>query len=189
MKNIDNQVYQGQRNTAPCEKNKKRGIDMINNNNEFYQNSMINARKDNDEWKNAAGTCSPELIKKNITENGTYNASDDGADGYSSVKVNVPSAPTPETFEVEMTLSDMEITSSSKTYAEVITALNENKVLSISLDTGETVVLSDGYVLVDGTIVALFHLPNPYNNIVINILWNNPQVYTTEFMAGMTQRA
>ena len=64
---------------------------MISNNNEFYQNSMINARKDNDEWKNAAGTCSPELIKKNITENGTYTAASDNADGYSSVTVNVPS--------------------------------------------------------------------------------------------------
>ena len=30
------------------------------------------------------------LITKNITENGTYNASDDNADGYSSVTVDVP---------------------------------------------------------------------------------------------------
>lgn len=32
------------------------------------------------------------LITKEITENGTYNASDDGADGYSSVTVNVASS-------------------------------------------------------------------------------------------------
>lgn len=31
----------------------------------------------------------PNLVTKEITENGTYNASDDGADGYSSVTVNV----------------------------------------------------------------------------------------------------
>lgn len=31
----------------------------------------------------------PTLISKSITENGTYNASDDSADGYSSVTVNV----------------------------------------------------------------------------------------------------
>lgn len=66
----------------------------MNGNNEFYQNSMINARKDNDEWKNAAETCpsgnSATLIEKSITENGTYDASDDNADGYSSVTVNVP---------------------------------------------------------------------------------------------------
>lgn len=32
----------------------------------------------------------PTLITKSITENGTYNASADNADGYSSVEVNVP---------------------------------------------------------------------------------------------------
>ncbi len=34
----------------------------------------------------------PNLITKEITENGTYNASDDGADGYSSITVNVASS-------------------------------------------------------------------------------------------------
>lgn len=33
----------------------------------------------------------PTLIEKEITANGTYNATDDGADGYSSVVVDVPS--------------------------------------------------------------------------------------------------
>ena len=61
----------------------------MNTNNEFYQNSMINARKDNDEWKNASGACSPNLMEKSITENGEYSAKADGADGYSSVTVNV----------------------------------------------------------------------------------------------------
>ena len=32
----------------------------------------------------------PTLITKEATENGTYNASEDGADGYSSFSVNVP---------------------------------------------------------------------------------------------------
>lgn len=35
------------------------------------------------------------LITKSITENGTYNASQDSADGYSSVSVNVPQSTTP----------------------------------------------------------------------------------------------
>ena len=39
------------------------------------------------------GGSEPTLITKNITENNTYNAEDDGADGYSSVTVNVPSLP------------------------------------------------------------------------------------------------
>ena len=33
---------------------------------------------------------SAELVTKTIIENGVYNASDDNADGYSSVTVNVP---------------------------------------------------------------------------------------------------
>lgn len=37
------------------------------------------------------GGGSATLITKSITANGTYNASDDSADGYSSVTVNVPS--------------------------------------------------------------------------------------------------
>lgn len=65
----------------------------MNTNNEFYQNSMINARKDNDEWKNASGACSPNLMEKSITENGEYSAKADGADGYSSVSVDVESNP------------------------------------------------------------------------------------------------
>ena len=35
----------------------------------------------------------PVLVTKTITENGTYNAADDSADGYRSVTVNIPSVP------------------------------------------------------------------------------------------------
>ena len=35
------------------------------------------------------GGSAPVLITKNITQNGTYNASADNADGYSQVKVEV----------------------------------------------------------------------------------------------------
>lgn len=38
---------------------------------------------------------SPTLITKNISTNGTYNASSDSADGFSSVVVNVPTGITP----------------------------------------------------------------------------------------------
>ena len=33
------------------------------------------------------------LVAKTITQNGTYDPADDGADGYSSVTVNIPGAP------------------------------------------------------------------------------------------------
>ena len=78
----------------------------------------------------------PVLIEKSVTENGEYIAATDNADGYSSVKVEVPSAPTPETFEVEMTMSfassASETTgtiSSNKTYSETYAAIeNGNKI-------------------------------------------------------------
>ena len=41
---------------------------------------------------NKKGSGSATLITKSITQNGTYNASSDGADGYSQVIVNTPSA-------------------------------------------------------------------------------------------------
>lgn len=41
------------------------------------------------------GTVLSNLTTKNITQNGTYNASSDSADGYSSVTVNVPTGITP----------------------------------------------------------------------------------------------
>ena len=37
------------------------------------------------------GGSTPTLISKQITENGTYTAADDNADGYDEVTVNVPS--------------------------------------------------------------------------------------------------
>ena len=43
-----------------------------------------------DEIESISGGGSSTLIDKTITANGTYSASDDSADGYSSVTVNVP---------------------------------------------------------------------------------------------------
>lgn len=110
---------------------------MINGNNQYWQNATMNIRKDNDEWKNAAGTCSANLIQKVITENGEYNAKEDGADGYSSVKVEVPSAS--ETFEVTFSIPNdtesMEFRS-TKTYSEIYEAITSGKKVIGSLNVG-----------------------------------------------------
>lgn len=42
--------------------------------------------------KLSGGGAAPTLITKNISANGTYTASDDSADGYSSVSVDVPNS-------------------------------------------------------------------------------------------------
>lgn len=43
----------------------------------------------------------PVLVTKSITENGTYNASSDDAEGYSSVTVNVPASMPPTYFNLD----------------------------------------------------------------------------------------
>ena len=112
---------------------------MINGNNQYWQNAAMNIRKDNDEWKNAANIYPPPvLIEKSVTENGDYSAATDNADGYSSVKVEVPSAPTPETFEVGIE-TDGEIGSSvttTKTHSETVAAINNGDNIDFTITIG-----------------------------------------------------
>lgn len=49
------------------------------------------------------GSSSPTLVTKEITANGTYTASNDSADGYSSVTVNVPSSGITPTGSINIT--------------------------------------------------------------------------------------
>lgn len=67
------------------------------------------------EKQTSTGGTSATLITKEITANGTYNASDDSADGYSSVVVNVPSGSTPtlQTKSVTPTESEQTVTADS----------------------------------------------------------------------------
>lgn len=63
---------------------------MINGNNDFYQAALANLQgftKDNALNKNVYPKTT--LIEKSITENDTYNATDDSANGYSTVNVDV----------------------------------------------------------------------------------------------------
>lgn len=78
------------------------------------------------------------MIEKSVTENGEYYAKDDNADGYSSVKVEVPSAPVPETFAVTLNIEYVDTTSfnfsSSKTLQEALTAHTEGKLLDFTIN-------------------------------------------------------
>ena len=51
----------------------------------------------------SGGSSSPTLVTKEITANGTYTASNDSADGYSSVTVNVPSSGITPTGSINIT--------------------------------------------------------------------------------------
>lgn len=79
------------------------------------------------------GGNSATLIEKTITENGTYVASDDSVSGYSSVTVEVPSAPTPETFEVEIEVilpGDSVTVTVNKTYQQIKSEIDLGKTIS-----------------------------------------------------------
>lgn len=81
-------------------------------------------------------TNAPNLATKDITENGTYNASSDNADGYSSVTVNV-AAPTPETFEVEIEVTvtvDDTVVTVDKTYQQIKSEIDLGKTISGTLN-------------------------------------------------------
>lgn len=154
----------------------------MNGNNEFYQNSMINARKDNDEWKNAAGTCSTNMIEKTITENGQYAAKEDGADGYSKVTVDVSGGGGGETFEVELNVGwntgqENVSFSSSKTLQEVISAHLSGKDVNFSVKfTYDGTLLTSNaatylYIESGNMIVVLFSTLSGSTAITLPITW------------------
>ena len=102
---------------------------MLNGNNSFYQNMFTSIQ--NGEGEFLMDTNAPNLATKDITENGTYNASSDNADGYSSVTVDVSSGG--ETFEVVFTSDGESVTTVNKTYNEIISAINSGKEIVGSL--------------------------------------------------------
>lgn len=71
------------------------------------------------------------LIEKSISANGVYNASEDSADGYSKVTVDVAGGGG-ETFEVNILLT--ETPTVDKTYAEIKAAIESNKKISGVID-------------------------------------------------------
>lgn len=88
-------------------------------------------------------TVSATLITKEITENGTYKASDDGADGYSEIVVNVSGGATPfaDATPEEIQQIGNEISAKGMTSAEVEETygwkIGDTK--DITLTTGEVI--------------------------------------------------
>lgn len=91
---------------------------------QFYQKIIDNA---------GGGGGSATLIEKSITENGTYNASADNADGYSSVTVDVAGGGG-ETFEVEFSADpETEEITANKTYTQALTAIQNNNIINFTV--------------------------------------------------------
>lgn len=76
------------------------------------------------------------LIAKSVTANGTYNASSDNADGYSSVTVNVPSSGSTDFVVTVSYNSSTGMWEPDCTYAEVSAAMGSGKSLSAKITSG-----------------------------------------------------
>lgn len=91
---------------------------------------------ENQQWNLASsGGGSATLIEKSISANGVYNASEDNADGYSKVTVDVAGGGG-ETFEVEMTLARVDSSETiviSKTLQETINAIRAGNQINFSV--------------------------------------------------------
>lgn len=85
----------------------------------------------------------PTLIEKTITENGTYDASDDEADGYSSVTVNVSSG---GHTVIVTTIPDTEVTLSSldNTYTGTADNLGSLRLEGVAIGTYTVTATYDG---------------------------------------------
>lgn len=119
---------------------------MTNYDNQFYQSSMSNLQGSDGEFIKGDSPQS-KIIPKTITENGTYDASADNADGYSKVTVDVAGGGGGETFDVEMTLTEIEagespedpthIITTSKTLQETLDAIKAGKQIRFSVTINE----------------------------------------------------
>lgn len=124
------------------------------------------------------GGGSATLIEKNITANNTYNASDDNADGYSKVVVNVP-APAPSLQDKSVTVTQNGSTTVSKdsgydgmnsvAITTNVTPTLQDKSVTIDTNTTTTIQKDTGYDGL-GTVTVTTNVPSgggvPENNVM-----------------------
>lgn len=121
----------------------------------------------------------PTLITKNITENGTYTASDDDADGYSSVEVNVAGG---EPFAVEITAQGevgSYTFSANKTYSETMAAIHNGDAMSFKLTVaGSESMDCQGYFIMLADPDPIISVVEGTNESVISILkWHSDDTF------------
>lgn len=113
----------------------------------------------------------PTLVTKNITSNGTYNASSDNADGYSSVTVDVASennakfGNTPQSFTVTSNLTSIDIPS-GVTSIGTNAFQNFNKLASVDIPSSVTSI--GNYAFASCTSLTSIDIPSGVTSIGSN---------------------
>ena len=159
-------------------------------NNEYTRNLSVNMMSSADDYA-VADTIKDKLITKTITENDTYNASDDGADGYSSVTVDVAGGS--EAFEVIIEVdNNYSIISISKTFSETLQKINSGDYVKFIVQpTNGDPILANGYsVLLNSTThefnAILIFLMSGYLDEQImacqGYKWNSDDTYVNDIM-------
>lgn len=120
-----------------------------------------------------------DLTTKTITTNGTYNASSDSVDGYSSVTVNVPSSGTSSITKTPITVNDFTQTMEQKGYT-----VTDNTSRYSSISWVQTVLnVTDSSWSIDFCVLdTIEHTRSLYNNNVstMEYLKNDGDVETVE---------
>ena len=111
---------------------------------------------------NGGGSAAPTLITKSITANGTYAASTDQVDGYSSVNVSVPGIAMPEYIKNGLRIFIQPNTVASNSNVPVI-----GKESVFEIDEDESLDLSNG-----ATISTIFKIPSNYSTLYNATYWN-----------------
>ena len=137
------------------------------------------------------------LITKSITQNGTYNAQDDNADGYSQVSVSVSGGSgTPYYFNNSAYVTVSSITGSMVyaadiQYTQVYTDGQYRNLWSLGNDNfcayNDNVAMTNHTVRVRSTVYRAAHYTDAINHLVIKdgtINYNNTQIGT--YTAGTT---
>lgn len=138
------------------------------------------------------GGSAPVLIEKDITENGTYSASDDDADGYSSVTVDIP--------EKEITFSNQPVvfalSSNIENEMDVIipngiTIINERAFLNCSalksVVIPDTVTKLSQYCFYGCAAIKEVDIPNSVTRIDSNCFTNCTALKTVTIGSGIAQ--
>ena len=118
------------------------------------------------------------LIEKTVSANGTYNATSDSANGYSSVTVNVPAGSEP--FAVTIT-NENSVFTADKTYSETAAAIHNGDAMSFTFVAGGDTVTALGYFIMlttdDEDIMVVLNAEDTSTNFVQCLKWRSNDTF------------